>query len=98
MRNFFANSTVNDVGTENMFFFHFELGSTMVNAYNNGGTYSRMFIEFPTKDALGNTLFANDLGGYKKTGEYVGCAFNTWSTYYTRSVSGKHLKCRLIMS
>jgi hypothetical protein len=39
-----------------------------VNSYTNGGTYSRIFIEFPTVDSLGNRLFADDLGGYTKTG------------------------------
>lgn len=98
LRNFFVNSSVNDIGVENMFHFQFELGSTMVRASNDGSTYSRIFIEFPTVDSLGNTLFANDLGGYQKTGEIVGCAFNTWSTYYTSAVSGKRMMCRLIMS
>ena len=31
-------------------------------------TYSRIFIDFPTIDTLGNPLFANNLGGYTKTG------------------------------
>jgi hypothetical protein len=40
----------------------------MINAFNDGTTYSRIYIEFPTVDSLGNTLFANNLGGYQKTG------------------------------
>lgn len=51
-----------------MFYVRIELGSTMLNAYNHGSLYSRIFIEFPTVDSLGNTLFANDLGGYQVTG------------------------------
>ena len=70
----------------------------MVNAFNHGSMYSRIFIEFPTVDSLGNTLFANDLGGYQKTGELVGCVFDTWTTYYTDPVSGYRLQCRLIKS
>ena len=60
--------------------------------------YSRIFIEFPTVDSLGNTLFANDLGGYQVTGELVGCVTNTWTTYYVDPVSGKRIMCRLIKS
>ena len=70
----------------------------MVNAFNDGSMYSRIFIEFPTTDSLGNTLFANNLGGYQKTGEIVGCAFDTWSTYYIGPVGGYRAMCRLIMS
>ena len=81
-----------------MFYFQFELGSTMVNAFNDGTMYSRIFIEFPTVDSLGNQLFANDLGWYQKTGELVGCVFDTWSTYYARPVTSYRLQCRLIMS
>ena len=70
----------------------------MVNAFNDGTRYSRMYIEFPTQDSLGNTLFSNNLGGYQKTGDIVGCAFNTWDTYYIRPAGGYRLMCRLIMS
>ena len=59
--------------------------------------YSRIFIEFPTVDALGNALFANDLGGYQTTGEIVGCAFNK-ATYYVNPASGYRMMCRLIKS
>lgn len=44
LRNFYVNSTVNDVGVENMFFVEFELGSATVNAFNDATTYSRIFI------------------------------------------------------
>ena len=43
-------------------------------------------------------MFANDLGGYQKTGELVGCVFDTWTTYYNDPVSGYRTQCRLIMS
>jgi hypothetical protein len=97
LRNFYVNSTVNDVGVENMFYVQFEIGSQAVNANNNGGTYSRIYIEFPTVDSNNNNLFANNLGGYSQTGEIVGCAFDTWSSYYVSSVTSR-LMCRLIMS
>lgn len=80
-----------------MFAIKFELGSTSVNANNHGTTYSRMYIEFPTVDSNGNALFANNLGGYSATGEIVGCAFNTWTSWYVSSVTSR-LMCRLIMS
>jgi hypothetical protein len=60
-----------------------------------------MFIEFPTKDSLGNNLFASDLGGYRVTGEYVGCHFsfpNNSLNYVRTAVSGDYMKCRLINS
>jgi len=70
----------------------------MVNAFNDATTYSRIFIEFPTVDSLGNTLFANNLGGYQKTGEIVGCAFDTWTSYTVGAVGGYIPMCRLLMS
>jgi len=67
--NYYVNSTVNDVGVENMFYVQFEtpIGDT-VNANNHGSTYSRIFIEFPTVDSNGNPLFAGNLGGYTSSG------------------------------
>jgi hypothetical protein len=97
LRNFYVNSTVNDIGVENMFYVQFEVDSTTVNANNHATLYSRIYIEFPTVDSRGNPLFANNLGGYTKTGELVGCFFDTWSTYYVTSATGR-LQCRLIMS
>jgi hypothetical protein len=85
-----------------MFRIWFETFSTItVNANNHATMYSRIFIEFPTKDTLGNNLFATDLGGYKDTGEYVGCNFffyNGASTYVKTGVVGDYMKCRLIKS
>jgi hypothetical protein len=46
-------------------------------------------------------LFASDLGGYKLTGEYVGCSFYYYNgaSYYVKSgVTGDYMKCRLIKS
>lgn len=68
LRNFYVNSTVNDIGVENMFNIQFTLGSTAINANNHGTLYSRIYIEFPTVDSNGNALFASDLKGYTKTG------------------------------
>jgi hypothetical protein len=96
--NFQVDSAVNDVGVENMFDVQFQIDSTTVNANNNGGTYSRIFIEFPTVDYNGNTLFAKDLGGYAKTGDIVGCAWDTWDSYYVTMAASSRLLCRLIMS
>lgn len=81
-----------------MFIVSFRVSSPLINAYNHGTTYSRIYIEFPTVDANGNTLFAKDLGGYANTGDIVGCAFNTWDSYFVTYNSGTRLMCRLIMS
>jgi hypothetical protein len=51
-----------------MFYIQFQIGSQAVNANNNGVTYSRIYVEFPTVDSNNNPLFAKDLGGYRKTG------------------------------
>ena len=97
-RNFYVNSTVNDIGVENMFYVQFETHTDLVlNSYTHGTKYSRIYLEFPTVDSQGNALFANDLGGYTKTGELVGCAFDSWTTYYVRKTTDR-LKCRLIKS
>lgn len=68
LRNFYVNSTVNDIGVENMFYIRFAMGSTAINANNHGSLYSRIYIEFPTVDSNGNALFTSDLKGYTKTG------------------------------
>jgi hypothetical protein len=98
LRNYFVNSTVNDIGVENMFYVQLEMDSSYPRAFNDATLYSRIFIEFPTVDSLGNALFASDLGGYQKTGDIVGCAFDTWTTYYVDPVSGYSMQCRLIKS
>ena len=75
------------------------MGNTAINANSDGTTYSRIYIEFPTVDSSGNALFTSDLKGYSKTGELVGCAFNTWDSYSVRRVTGlERMKCRLIRS
>jgi hypothetical protein len=49
-----------------MFQIWFETWSNYtVNENTHTTLYSRIFIEFPTKDSLGNRLFDDDLGGYK---------------------------------
>lgn len=82
-----------------MFQFDIQVDTSLytVKANNDGTTYSRIYIEFPTVDSLGNTLFANSLGGYTKTGELVGCYFNTYTSYYVSTATDRQ-KCRLIMS
>lgn len=42
--NFYVNSSITDVGVENMFYFKFQIGNTAVNANNDGTTYSRIII------------------------------------------------------
>jgi hypothetical protein len=44
LRNFYVNSTVNDIGVENMFQIKFTMGNTGINANNHGSLYSRIFI------------------------------------------------------
>ncbi len=61
-------SYCNDVNAENMFYIQFQIGAQTVNANNNGATYSRIYVEFPTVDSNNNPLFAKNLGGYTKTG------------------------------
>lgn len=97
LRNFQVDSSVDDVGVENMFDIQFEVDGTAFNANNHGTTYSRIFIEFPTVDSNNNLLFAKDLGGYANTGDIVGCAWNTWSSGYVTAATSR-LLCRLIMS
>lgn len=68
-RSFVVSSAVNDVGVENMFTFEIQVNSNAYpRSYADGTQYSRIFIDFPTVDALGNSLFDADLGGYSKTG------------------------------
>jgi len=82
-----------------MFNVIFTVGTTAVNPNNHATTYSRIYLEFPTVDSNGNALFANDLKGYTKTGEIVGCSFNNWDSYMVgRASSTDRLKCRLIKS
>lgn len=76
-------------------------GALTVNENKHLTLYSRILIEFPTKDSLGNNLFASDLGGYKDTGDYVGCNFyfyNGASNYVKAGVTEDYMKCRLIKS
>jgi hypothetical protein len=82
-----------------MFSFYFEIDDVLINANNDATKYSRIFIEFPTLDSQNVALFANNLGGYTKTGEYVGCYFSYVNAYYVAAaVSNNKLKCRLILS
>lgn len=67
-RNLYVESAMNDVGLENIFTFEIYIGSTTVANYDHSTRYGRIHFEFPTVDALGNTLFEDDLGGYDNTG------------------------------
>lgn len=98
LRAFVVTSAVNDIGVENMFTFEFQVNSNAYpRAYADGTQYSRIFVEFPTVDALGNALFDDDLGGYTKTGEYVGCYMYPYTNPYIDSPSND-FRCRLIKS
>lgn len=48
-------------------------------------------------DSSGNRLFLDDLGGYTKTGEFVGCYMYPYTSPYIDS-SSNNLRCRLIKS
>ena len=98
LRTFYVESAVNDIGVENMFTFEFEVNSNSYPpASADGTTYSRILVEFPTVDALGNRLFADDLGGYTRTGELVGCYMSPYTSPYVDS-PGDNLRCRLVKS
>lgn len=55
-------------------------------------------VEFPTVDSLGNSVFANALGGYTNTGDPVGCYFETGAGYVNASSNSVPITCRLIRS
>lgn len=80
-----------------MFTFEMQIGSVQPRAYSDGTKYARILLEFPTVDALGNSLFAADLGGYTKNGEYVGCYMFPYTNPYVDS-NTDNLRCRLIKS
>ena len=96
LRNFYVQSAMNDVGYENMFIFELFKGTNNLASYSDGTRYGRIHFEFPTVDALGNSLFEDDLGGYSKTGDYVGCDF-VLATNYLDSPTN-NMRCRLIKS
>ena len=58
-----------------------------------------MFVEFPTVDSQGNRLFDDDLKGYSKTGQFVGCNFYYYNgaSNYVKAATD-YMKCRLIKS
>lgn len=100
LKNFYVTSACNDIGAENMWMIDFTVGSSIYPpSSTSGSTYSRIIIEFPTVDSLGNTVFQNALGGYANTGDPVGCYFNTTGTNYMNAVSASTpMTCRLIAS
>ena len=80
-----------------MFTFELQVNNVYPRASEDGSTYARILVEFPTVDELGNRLFADDLGGYTKTGEFVGCYMYPFTNPYIDSPSN-NLRCRLIKS
>lgn len=82
-----------------MFMVEFTVKSTSYPPSSvSGSTYSRIMIEFPTIDSLGNTVFVNNLGGYTNTGDPVGCRFETGAGYVNASSNSVPITCRLIKS
>lgn len=69
--------SIRNAGEENIFFFNFKIPVSTLKSYSNGG---RIWIEFPTVDKQGNTIFSPDLGGYKSTGDPVACYFPNKTT------------------
>jgi|JI6StandDraft_1071083.scaffolds.fasta_scaffold216589_2 hypothetical protein len=77
----------------------FTVGSTYPPSSANATVYSRIVVEFPTVDSLGNSVFQSALGGYSNTGDPVGCFFNTTGTSYMNTISSSTpMTCRLIKS
>lgn len=100
LRRFTVSSAVYDRNVENMFTFEIQVGPSLYpirSKVTGAVSYSRIFIEFPTVDGLGNSLFLDNLGGYTKTGEYVGCHMSPIIGAYIDSPTDD-LKCRLIKS
>lgn len=75
-------SIVKDIGTESVYILNFTIADAIaIPPANHAGTYSRIFVEFPTI-VNGQRVFLDNLGGY--TGylnERVGCAFLKGAQY-----------------
>lgn len=54
-----ADFAIRNSGEENVFFLNFGIPQSQLLSYSLGG---RIYIEFPTKDKNGNTVFDNNLG------------------------------------
>ena len=80
-----------------MYTIELQVDSTYPRASADTSTYTRMLVEFPTLDSLGNRLFLDDLGGYTKSGELVGCYMYPYTSPYIDS-PGNDLRCRLVKS
>jgi hypothetical protein len=93
-------SVVSDINTESLFIVNITALTTVLpNSYTDASMYSRILIEFPTRDAQGNRLFDDVLQGYSKTGDFVGCYFNPATQYVkAANIAVSPMKCRLIKS
>lgn len=69
----------------------------MIPAFDDSTTAGRMYIGFPTKDDNSATVFANDLGFSRETGDKIPCWFRQGAGYI-QPLSGRSLECRLIKS
>lgn len=97
---FFVSSVLSDINTESLFVVRITaLPTVMPNSYTDPALYSRIVLEFPTRDSQGNRLFDDALGGYTKTGDFVGCYFNaTMPFVVAANALVSPMKCRLIKS
>lgn len=97
---FHVSSILSDIDTESLFIVTFTVLPTVLpNSNSDATTYSRIWVEFPTRDKQGNRLFDDVLKGYSKTGDFVGCAFNNATQYVkAANIALSPMKCRLIKS
>lgn len=97
---FHVSSILSDIDTESLFIVTFTvLPTTYPRSYNDPTQYSRIYIEFPTRDRQGNRLFDDALKGYTKTGDFVGCHFSNATNYVKAAdITVSPMKCRLIKS
>lgn len=97
---FFVSSTLSDINTESLYIVRLTALPTLLpNSYADPSLYSRIVLEFPTRDSQNNRLFEDALVGYSKTGDYVGCYFNATAQFVVAAnPTISPMKCRLIKS
>lgn len=97
---FHVSSILSDIDTESLFIVTIKVLPTLLpNSATDSTLYSRIFIEFPTRDKQGNRLFEDALKGYTKTGDFMGCYFNPGTQYVkAANIAVSPMKCRLIKS
>lgn len=99
LQNLYVTSACNDINQENMWMVDFNARATSLPySGTNATTYSRIRVEFPTVDTMGNAVFRGDLGGYAETGDMVGCSFVIGAGYVDPASGSVPMVCRLIKS